>query len=42
VRYIERGEIQPVVSKTYELREMVDAQRDFLAKRHLGKIVLIP
>jgi NADPH:quinone reductase-like Zn-dependent oxidoreductase len=42
VRYIERGEIQPVVARTYELRGIVDAQRDFLAKRHLGKIVLIP
>jgi len=42
VSYIERGEIQPVVSRTYEFRAIADAQRDFLAKRHFGKLVLIP
>jgi len=42
VRYIESGEIQPVVARTYELRAIAEAQRDFLAKRHLGKLVLIP
>lgn len=42
VRYIERGEIQPVVAGTYELRAIAEAQRDFLAKRHFGKLVLMP
>jgi NADPH:quinone reductase-like Zn-dependent oxidoreductase len=42
VRYIEQAEIGPVLAKTYELRDIADAQRDFLAKRHLGKIVLTP
>lgn len=42
VGYIERGEIQPVVARTYPLREMAEAQRDFLSKRHTGKIVLLP
>src|ERR1700722_16559008 len=42
VRYIERAEIGPVLAKTYPLRDIADAQRDFLAKRHLGKIVLTP
>jgi NADPH:quinone reductase-like Zn-dependent oxidoreductase len=42
VRYIERGEIGPVLAKTHQLRDIAEAQRDFLAKRHLGKIVLTP
>ena len=42
VRYIERREIEPVVSKTYALREIAAAQRDFLSKQHTGKVVLLP
>ncbi len=42
VGYIERGEIRPVVARTYPLREIAAAQRDFLAKQHTGKLVLIP
>ena len=42
VRYIEAGEIKPVVSKTYPLQDIVQAQTDFLEKRHTGKLVLIP
>ena len=40
--YIERGEIQPIVSRTYPLAEIHQAQRDFSAKTHVGKIVLVP
>ncbi len=42
VRYIEAGEIRPVVAKTYPLADIADAQRDFLSKTHTGKLVLIP
>jgi NADPH:quinone reductase-like Zn-dependent oxidoreductase len=42
VGYIERGEIRAVVSATYPLAEIAAAQRDFLAKSHVGKIVLVP
>lgn len=42
VGYIERGEIRPVVARTYPLAEIVSAQQDFLAKRFTGKIVLVP
>jgi NADPH:quinone reductase-like Zn-dependent oxidoreductase len=42
VRYIERGEVRPVVSRTYPLSEIVRAQEDFLRKEHVGKLVLIP
>ena len=42
VQYIERGEIKPVVSGTYPLSEIHQAQEDFLAKGFVGKLVLIP
>jgi NADPH:quinone reductase-like Zn-dependent oxidoreductase len=42
VTYIERGEIRPVVSGRYPLSDIVRAQEDFLAKKHTGKLVLIP
>jgi NADPH:quinone reductase-like Zn-dependent oxidoreductase len=42
VGYIERGEIRPVVAKTYPLAEIRAAQSDFLAKGYTGKLVLIP
>ena len=42
VGYIERGEIRPVVAKTFPLVDIVAAQQEFLEKRHVGKFVLIP
>lgn len=42
IRYIEAGEIRPVVARTYPLAEIAQAQTDFLTKAHTGKLVLIP
>lgn len=42
IRYIEHGEIRPVVEKTYPLKDIVIAQKDFLKKKFTGKLVLIP
>lgn len=42
VGYIERGEIRPVVAKTFPLVSIVQAQTEFREKRHVGKFVLIP
>ncbi|MGF1735451.1 alcohol dehydrogenase family protein [Photobacterium satsumensis] len=42
VRYIETGEIKPVVSNTYPLAQIHQAQEDFLAKKFVGKLVLLP
>ncbi|WP_333814994.1 alcohol dehydrogenase family protein [Tabrizicola sp.] len=42
IRYIEAGEIRPVVARTYPLAEIARAQADFLTKAHTGKLVLIP
>ena len=43
VKYIENGEISPpIVARTYPLRDIVKAQEDFLAKKFVSKLVLIP
>jgi NADPH:quinone reductase-like Zn-dependent oxidoreductase len=42
VGYIERGEIRPLVAKTFPLEHIADAQREFLEKHHVGNFVLIP
>jgi len=41
-RYIEAGEVRPVVSKTYLLSAIREAQADFVAKTYPGKLVLVP
>jgi NADPH:quinone reductase-like Zn-dependent oxidoreductase len=40
VRYIEAGEIRPLVHATYPLERIADAQADFAIKDHIGKLVL--
>lgn len=40
INYIEKGEIKPLVAKTYPLKEIKKAQEDFLLKKHVGKLVL--
>jgi NADPH:quinone reductase-like Zn-dependent oxidoreductase len=40
VGYIERSEIRPAVAATFLLKDIVAAQRLFLTKQHVGKIVL--
>ncbi len=42
IDYLERGEIRPIVSQKFALRDIVAAQEAFLSKKHIGKIVLIP
>ena len=42
VRYIEAGEIKPLLEKTFPLKEIAEAQRQFLEKTHVGNFVLIP
>ena len=36
IGYIERDEFRPVVSATYPLSDIVRAQEDFLATKHIG------
>jgi NADPH:quinone reductase-like Zn-dependent oxidoreductase len=42
VSYIENSEIRPLLAKTFPLERIVEAQRAFTEKKHVGKIVLIP
>jgi len=42
ISYIERNEIKPLLDKTFPLEQIVDAQREFMEKKHFGKFVLIP
>ncbi|MGK0420025.1 MAG: NADPH:quinone reductase-like Zn-dependent oxidoreductase [Candidatus Pseudothioglobus sp.] len=42
IGYIERNEIKPLVAKSYPLKDIVNAQKDFLSKKYTGKLVLIP
>jgi len=42
IRCIERNAIRPLVARTYPLSDIAAAQSDFLAKKHTGKLVLIP
>ncbi|WP_073613571.1 alcohol dehydrogenase family protein [Desulfopila aestuarii] len=42
ISYIEKGEIRPLLAKTFPLDRIVDAQREFTEKKHVGKFVLIP
>ena len=39
VGYIERGEIKPLLAKTYPLAQLREAQQAFIDKQHVGNIV---
>lgn len=40
IDYAEKGLLHPLVAAVYPLKEIVDAQKAFLSKKHAGKIVL--
>jgi NADPH:quinone reductase-like Zn-dependent oxidoreductase len=42
VRYIEAGDIKPLVARTFPLSEIHEAQDVFLQKTFVGKLVLLP
>ena len=42
VSYIERHEIKPLLAKTFPLKEIATAQKEFMLKEHFGNFVLIP
>ncbi len=42
ISYIEADEIKPLVAKTYALRDIGAAQQDFIDKKYVGKLVLVP
>ncbi len=42
VSYIENGQIRPLLAKSFPLEQIVQAQKTFTEKKHVGKFVLIP
>lgn len=42
VRYIERGEVKPLLAATYPLADLKTAQQAFIDKAHVGNIVVTP
>jgi NADPH:quinone reductase-like Zn-dependent oxidoreductase len=42
VRYIEEGKLKPLVAGVYRLSELHRAQADFVAKKFVGKLVIVP
>lgn len=42
VRMIESGALKPLLAATYPLKELAQAQKAFMTKRHVGNIVVVP
>jgi NADPH:quinone reductase-like Zn-dependent oxidoreductase len=42
VGYIENGEIQPLLAKTFPISGIKLAQEEFLTKKHIGNFVILP
>lgn len=42
VSYIERGEIRPILAKSFPLEQIAVAQEEFMEKAHFGNFVLVP
>jgi NADPH:quinone reductase-like Zn-dependent oxidoreductase len=42
VRYIEEGKLRPILAGTYKLSNFHTAQRAFMDKRFVGKLVVVP
>ncbi len=40
VKRIEEGDVTPVVANTFSLRQIAEAQKQFEAKQHVGKLVI--
>ena len=40
IKRIEKEEIRPLIAKVYPLFDIIQAQKEFLEKKHIGKIVL--
>jgi len=40
IKRIEKRQIKPLIAKIYSLKNIVEAQKEFLRKKHVGKIVL--
>ncbi|WP_246246335.1 alcohol dehydrogenase family protein [Isoptericola sediminis] len=41
-RYIEDGDIRPLLDRTFRLSDFHEAQRTFMSKTYIGKLVVVP
>lgn len=41
IAYIERGEVRPLLAKTFPLKQLHQAQEMFMAKNHIGNIAVV-
>lgn len=42
VRYIEQGQIRPLLDRTFKLSDFHNAQQTFMSKTYIGKLVVVP
>jgi len=42
IHAIESEKFHPVIARTYPLSQIIQAQKDFLTKHHVGKLALVP
>ncbi|MEO1138304.1 MAG: zinc-binding dehydrogenase [Pseudomonadota bacterium] len=42
VEKVNAGQVKPLISKTFAMKDIHQAQREFMSKRHAGKLVLVP
>ena len=40
IDFAEQGKIHPIIARVFPLKDIVEAQKAFLSKKHVGKIVL--
>lgn len=40
IDFVEKGKVRPIIAKVYPLKDIVEAQKAFLSKKYVGKIVL--
>lgn len=40
IEFVEQDKVRPIIVERYPLCEIVEAQKAFLSKKHVGKIVL--
>jgi len=42
LKYIEEGQIRPLLDRTFKLSDFHQAQTEFMEKRYIGKLVVVP
>lgn len=42
ISYIEKGQLRPLIARTFPLEQIANVQREFLEKKHFGNFVLMP